>query len=404
MRKAWEFLGQQHLLGHNYHLVQPLFEYDGPQIGEFRLNNDMDSYFGVAVDADDSVVRWILASVTHTELTAIKSGLVYLRDVFFKDTFIVVDFNPDMETVVSWEVASERFTAEYLPKPLTTLFPKKQVQPDPKAAKSIRLDGRLSGTNSVGFRQLSSIFFTLQYLWERIAEFEILKKGSSQIVNDIKSFSSINLAAATTGSLELKIDPTSNELFELVASHFSNVVSASNDLDILKQYLNRLGSRTKDAYSDFLGAVDITGIELLFINGTSPAFISPGMAKNIRKTISQNKSQFESSFTSIGHFYMSKNKGKTHSFEFFDEERGESFKGSVDPSVWKFVPIAASSQHRYKVKISELDVHKGGIFEAKRYRLVAAEYINPPETQASEPSKKPTAPKTIKATKKTKTS
>ena len=401
MKKAWEFLSQQHLLEHNYHLVQSLLEYDGPQIGEFKLNEEEGSYFGVAVDADDSVVRWILATVSPTELAAIKSGLVYLRDVFFKDSFIVVDFNPDMETIISWEVASDRFTAEYLPKPRTALFSKRKVQAEPNAAKSIKLDGRLSGAHSLGFRQLSSLFFTLQYLWERIAEFEILKKGTSQIVGDIKSFSSINLAAATTGSLELRIDPTSNELFELVAAHFSNIVSASNDLEILKQNLNRLGSRTKDAYSDFLGAVDVTGIELLFLNGTSPAFISPGMAKNIRKTIAQNKSQFESSFTSTGHFYMNKNKKKTHTFEFYDEQTGESFKGTVDQSVWKFVTIAASEQHRYKVKISETDVHKGGIFEAKRFRLMSAEYIKPSETLASGPPAKSSPSKTKKATKKT---
>lgn len=399
MKRAWEFLSQQHLLEHNYHLVQALLEYDGPQIGKFKLNEEDGSYFGVAVDADDSVVRWVLVAVTPTELTAIKSGLVYLRDVFFKDSFIVVDFNPDMESVISWEVASECFTAEYLPKPRTALFPKRKGQVEPKTEKSIKLDGKLSGAHSLGFRQLSCIFFTLQYLWERIAEFEILKKGTGQIVNDIKSFSSINLAAATEGSLELRIDPTSSELFDLVAAHFSNVISASNDLEILKQNLNKLGSRTKDAYSDFLGAVDVTGIELLFLNGTSPTFISPGMAKNIRKTIAQNKSQFESSFTSIGHFYMNKNKKKTHTFEFYDEKTGESFKGTVDQSVWKFVTIAASEQHRYKVKISETDVHKGGIFEAKRYRLMSAEYIKPAETQTSEHPAKSAQQKPKKATK-----
>ena len=404
MKRAWEFLSQQHMLEHNYHLVQALLEYDGPQIGEFKLNEEDGSYFGVAVDADDSVVRWILATVTPTELTAIKSGLVYLRDVFFKDTFTVVDFNYDMESVISWEVGSECVTAEYLPKPRTALFPKRNAQAEPNAAKSIRLDGRLSGAHSLGFRQLSSLFFTLQYLWERIAEFEILKKGTGPILGDIRSFSSINLAAATTGSLELRIDPTSSELFELVAAHFSNVVSASNDLEILKQTLNKLGSRTKDAYSEFLGAVDVTGIELLFLNGTSPVFISPGMAKNIRKTIAQNKSQFESSFTSIGYFYMNKNKNKTHTFEFYDEQRGESFKGTVDQNVWKFVPIAASEQHKYKLKISETDVHRGGIFEAKRYRLMSAEYIKPTETHTPEPSEKSAPSKTKKATKKTKPS
>lgn len=400
MKRAWEFLGQQHLLEHNYYLVQALLEYDGPQIGEFKLHEEEGSYFGVAVDADTSVVRWILVKVTSTELTAIKSGLIYLRDVFFKDSFIVVDFNSDMEPVISWNVASECVTGEYLPKPRTALFPPVKKQADPNAMKSIKLDGRLSGAHSLGFRQLSSIFFTLQYLWERIAEFEILKKGSGQIVNDIKNFSSINLAAATTGSLELRIDPTSSELFDLVATHFSNVVSASNDLEILKQCLNKLGSRTKDAYSDFLGAVDVTGIELLFLNGVAPAFISPGMAKNIRKTIAQNKSQFESSFISIGHFYMNKNKKNTHTFEFYDEQTGESFKGTVDQSVWKYATIAASPQHRYKVRISETDVHKGGIFEAKRYRLMSAEYLKPAEQQDPEPRTKSAPSKRKKATKK----
>jgi hypothetical protein len=404
MRKAWEFLSQQHLLEHNYHLVQALLEYDGPQIGEFKLNEEEGSYFGVAVDADDAVVRWILAAVTPTEMTAIKSGLVYLRDVFFKDNFIVVDFNLDMESVISWEVASECFSAEYLPKPRTALFPKRKAQAQPNSVKSIKLDGKLSGAHSLGFRQLSSLFFTLQYLWERIAEFEILKKGTGQIINDIKTFSSINLRAAAIGSLELMIDPTSSELFELVAARFSDVVSASNDLEILKKNLNKLGSRTKDAYSEFLGAVDVSGVELLFLNSTSPAFISPGMAKNIRKTIAQNKSQFESSFTSIGHFYMNKNKNRTHTFEFHDEQTGESFKGTVDQSVWKFATIVPSEQYRYKVKISETDVHKGGIFEAKKFRLMSAEYIKPSETQTSELDKGSRVPKIMKKTKKPKSS
>ncbi len=404
MKRSWEFLSQQHLLAHNYRLVHALLEYDGPQIGEFKLNEENGSYFGVAVDANDSVVRWILVAVTSTELTAIKSGLVYLRDVFFKDTFIVVDFNSDMESVISWEVASECFTADYLPKPLTALFPKRETKTQPNALKSIKLDGKLSGAHSLGFRQLSSIFFTLQYLWERIAEFEILKKGTGQIISDIKSFSSINLAAATTGSLELKIAPTSNELFDLVAAHFSNVVAASNDLEILKHNLNKLGSRTKDAYSDFLGAVDVTGIELLFLNGSSPSFISPGMARNIRKTIAQNKSQFESSFSSTGYFYMNKNKNKTHTFEFYDEQTGESFKGTVDQRVWKYVVIVASEQHRYRVKISETDVHKGGIFEAKRHRLISAEYIKPTDAQTSKPPAKSTPPKPKRTTKKPKNS
>jgi len=370
MKKNWNFLSQAHLFKKDIQVEKVLVEYDGPQIAVFHDPTEIPKLFGVAVDEEVGMIRWILIKISPTELTALLNGLVFLRDVFLKESCYIVDFNEEMEVVASWEIANECLEDSHLPKPRVPLYLIPIASPLIQEGRAIKLDGRLFKEHSIGFRQLSDLFGTIQRLWERIAESEILKKGMNQVMPDIKSISSLNLAATQMGSLELRVEASNDDLFDLVAKHFSEILTASNDLDLLKERLNRLGTRTKSAYTDFLGVIHLSGLEFLFMDQKSPAFVSPGMAQNIRRTISEHKNQFKSSFISTGYFYAYRNKKSTHTFEFFDEQRGESFKGSVDPQVWKYyTDIRISPSHRYKVKITEVDIQKGGIIESKSYRL-----------------------------------
>lgn len=96
-----------------------IIEYDGPKIVFGNLNNKR--VFGIAVDEDNEIERWVFVTVNCLEEKALKLGTILLREALRKDSVLVIDFFHDKNKLRIVPINGMILTEGMLPSPKARL-------------------------------------------------------------------------------------------------------------------------------------------------------------------------------------------------------------------------------------------------------------------------------------------
>lgn len=336
MMGEWNLPAQAELAGTiSIELDKILVEYNGPQIVAAR--SPRGRCIGVAADEDERAVRWIFAPITDTEYRALAFGAVATRDVIIKTNVYVVDVDNDDNQVQAWQCDATQLGDENLPDP-GVLLPRAtrdalmadMPQSETPELRLERLDPSRSG---IMFRSLAEILGTFQRLWNALAQAVSADgpKKRGRWAAGLSERAALSLAAASPGSLTLRIDPFDMSVFDQASKSFEDLVRAGDNPQALAEILARLGVRVQARYDELLTDIEKHELQLLTGWRGGVAFMSPHIAYRVRLALPQGVYGEPRTKPAVGYFVAFDIAGAT--FEFFDETSDATYKGQVHQDV-----------------------------------------------------------------------
>jgi hypothetical protein len=311
-----------------------LAEYNGPQIVTVRGSEGL--YLGVATDEEEGgASRWIYASITSTELSALFAGLVAVRDVLQKPTVWVIDINAEGKNTQAWLCDFSQIDEGNLPE-TGALLPEETRGAfgiAPPSEPELRLDQ--SGLNGQGvpFRHLAEFLGVFQRFWNAIAQArsEEGPKDRGRLTADLSERASLSLTSAGAGSLILHLKPSDSTIFDDVSAWFEALAAARDEPAKLASLLARLGPRVQARYSELLTNLEKHGFQVLTRRPTGGAFLSSSSAPRILAALPRAELREAKTVTATGYF-VAFDTGRG-AFEFYDDSAGEAYGGHVFPDV-----------------------------------------------------------------------
>lgn len=304
---------------------------------------------GLAADEDASVSRWIFAPLSALELRALALGGVATRDVFLKATVHVVDFDVNGEPQAFWRCSGESLSDDSLPIRGARLPKACQVELSAYAPQNSDKEIQFlqaKSSDGVLFRAISDVLSTFQRLWNALAQ------GLDTAVP--RERSALALAAATMGSLVLRIEAVDEGVFQAVAGRFEQLAAADDDPDALASVLSKFGPRVQARYQELLVDIQKHELEMLYRSDRGAALLSANIASKVLVSLHPSMSSEPKLIAAVGYFAAYDIANAT--FDFVDEERERRFQGKVQPTVVNaFDRVVVGPGSKYAVVIDEFE-------------------------------------------------
>lgn len=326
-----------------------LLEYDGPQMAVLLDANG--EYLALAVDQDESLVRWLQAPISKLELEALLIGAQPVRDVFKKSTVTVVDYPQRSEIPQSvYRVDRSLIPDAVLPR-RGVIFPVSEAKAAPKEVPVLRLAGQGAARDGVTLAQLSAVAGTLHEVWTAITQ-HVFK------IPNPRPFSAF---AAGEGSLALSIHADDVDLFERVVREYEGLVRASDDPAALEQLLADKPQDVVAKYEKHLNVLEKQRAEVLAEWRTGAVYLGHDVAESALESYPSGPvvpAPVTVPRTHRGYFEGFWPKGSRRRFGFYDIDSNESFEGRIGRGLkvdWlRHDPLTLGrAERKYQITVSE---------------------------------------------------
>lgn len=362
-----------------------LVEYNGPQIVTARDPRGL--YLGVAADEDERAVRWIFAPITNTEFRALAAGAVATRDVMTKPQVYVIDVDPvNHNRICAWECDVASIGEDNLPDagvllPSATRTALMAEMPQPEFPE-LCLERPGAKSKGISFRAISELLNSFQRLWNALVQ-SVSPDGwraRGRWSAELADRAALSLAAATSGSLVLRIEPNDVAAFEQASAPFECLVNADDDSQALADMMARLGPRVQARYDELMSDIERHQLQLLARRRGGVAFLAPYKASRIRMALPQGVYDEPKTRPAIGYFIAFDTADAK--FEFFDETAEIVYKGLVHPKVFAENPVVPVGPGETRAVFIEVTTRITPTKHATETYLLFA--IAPPQKPASQ--------------------
>jgi hypothetical protein len=324
MKLTWELPPQEGMVSlvSARKLTDVLLEYEGPQL--MILEDLNQRYIALAVDCDDTAVRWIQSPISILEFEALVRGGLSVRDALLKSRMLLADYTYDNRAVRVWEITQASVPEDALPEP-GALLPSavrnnlvkrlhQEEQPE------FHIDSAGHDTIGITFTRLSVIMSKLQALWNSIAR----RHNASRFT--------LSAEAVVPGSSRIKVHVDDRDLFEKIAASYRDLVFATfGGRDSLSEVLSKIDVGVGFAYEDFLKAIDFNEVEVLAEWARGAVYVGYEGAQRtrglVRATLQGEAPVLKETASLRG--YMVGYTRKIPRFEFYDLDSGELIAGKV---------------------------------------------------------------------------
>ncbi len=378
----WGWINQcsQWMYGFKLRLEEVLVEYDGPHLALFSEENG-NLYFGIFCDFNDNLYRWMLAQISGAERIAIISGAIPLVDVFKKRIVVICDFDEAFSASKVWHCSFDQIPTAILPsvgQPLPSFAqrPIRELVEIDSTEGLIKLDGPNVKKHSLPFRDLGRFLVIFQDYWEKLSKTILNNLSPESPSADYRDLASLSFCVATQGSVNIHFKPTIETSDALKGA--SNIITKMNSIQesgVPTKMVSELGkSGLRDA-GKMYSMLHASGIDMLLVSENMTWYVGSEKAGKIARIISKTTKAKENNQIMRGHFCAGRSKKSTHTFEFVDELTGISYKGKINPIVWKYTAISIGEAQYYEVEIEVFERLKGDQTVEMAYVLMRSDKL-----------------------------
>jgi hypothetical protein len=369
---------QQH---RNVALREILLDFQGPQIAIWSV--DGASYLGVAADEQDDVVRWIAAPVTVHELNAVKLGTMALRDVLSQTHAMVLDQNGEGEITFYGDISMVDVPEEALPEhgaPLPDEVTRHfRAELEGSAGCELPILLVVEGCEAAHertLRVLGEVFVPLQKLVDAIGQRIIAAATHKGVVaRDIRSRTTLSMAAFSFGSAILEFTPADPDLYEEISERLQRLSLSSADDTALAAELLDLGPRVRASFGELIAVAARHQVSLHTQSRQSGATFSRHTADSIRNSLSAAPDGEAEQIELLGQFVAFDT--RNGSFEFVDDDDLQQYRGTVSPRVLpKIASVVVGTGTQYRVWLQLQAMRRVGADQTTDYVLSRMELVN----------------------------
>lgn len=344
--------------------------YEEPQIGIVEYGGSRHLAVAADEDREAGTIRWLLAEVTSSDVLAVKTGALTLREAIeTHETITVVDTNTDLQIQETYEATVSELTetclpdrSAFLPSRVREAY-REELREEPS---TVRVEGEPINDHTLPFRLASDLFGELQRLWNALAqvaneETEITRQGA--VPMDLRDRARLALASISEGSANLEVEADDATLNRQIAELFEDLVTSRLDENELHRRLDEFGPRVESAYSALVKAVRKHEISVFTANHGSTGYITPTTARKIESLLENYEPTTQ---MRKAHGYFVAFDMESHFFRFRELENGQEFEGDVALDVAEEIDeIAVGEPRKYEIqieitrKLSPTDQEKG---------------------------------------------
>lgn len=326
-------------------LREALVEYEGLEAAVWVVDTRV--CFGVLSERYPRVERWLLAESSNAELTALKRGVVSMRQVLAKDAVWIFDIDLATHDVIkSYRTGIETLPEMALPAPNAALPGAVAAGPCPQA---FRLHSAAGPADSIPFEALSAVLGTIQRLWNAAVQALIGSRVTEQapVPRDVRLRAELRALPLLAGSVIVPVVASDRELFKQATVVLHDLLEWSHvpDPNVDARFMGR---RIQSAYIQLLTLLVTHEIDLEGEGDGGGFFVGHTTARHIVSRLRTGTLwQHVATMDIAGSFRAASVDGP---FEFLTDE-GEVLRGTILPAVLKEHPVIPVGDVRWQASV-----------------------------------------------------
>lgn len=267
-------------------VLEVLLEFNGPQLTLLQGPNG--KYLSVAVDEDESSVRWLRAQVEEFELEALFAGAATVRDLVDKTNLFLVDESYVGVPQQEWQLSISDIEESKLPTDdsyLPTLITS-QKRSKNTSDLVLSLFGKILEAGRSHLSGLSKITLEFQKVWRQLCPEEPV---------------TFYLLAYERGSARLTLDTDEPDAIPQPARRFRSLVVNSVEYTDLSE-IRKTNESLIRAYSGLVDSLLEYELTLDFVTPTCRTYLSQGRLRRVAEILRSEETVQLEPLETVGYF------------------------------------------------------------------------------------------------------